>query len=179
MGLKRVPLLDDPSIDGSAPSKRLKQHDENNAAGGGPQFAAQQHASFAAQQQHAPFGGQQHASFAAQQHPSFAAPPHAPMVSAAFAAQAHAAAAQRNAALAAAAGGPICPICRDPWVARCAVCLSGKYLYAECTLAFGACGCAFHDHCLQPWLARRPVCPVHECAWQPVAPRLPLGDAMY
>ena len=76
MGLKRVPLLDDPSIDGSAPSKRLKQHDENNAAGGGPQFAAQQHASFAAQQQHA--------SFAAQQHPSFAAPPHAPMASAAF-----------------------------------------------------------------------------------------------
>ena len=159
MGLKRVPLLDDPSLDGSAPSKRLKQHDENNAAGGGPQFAAQQ--------QHAP------------QHASFAAPPHAPMAQAAFAAQAHAAAAQRNAALAAAAGGPICPICRDPWVARCAVCLSGKYLYAECTLAFGACGCAFHDHCLQPWLARRPVCPVHECAWQPVAPRLPLGDAMY
>ena len=159
MGLKRVPLLDDPSIDGSAPSKRLKQHDENNAAGGGPQFAAQQ--------QHAP------------QHASFAAPPHAPMAQAAFAAQAHAAAAQRNAALAAAAGGPICPICRDPWVARCAVCLSGKYLYAECTLAFGACGCAFHEHCLNPWLARRPVCPVHECAWQPVAPRLPLGDAMY
>ena len=159
MGLKRVPLLDDPSLDGSAPSKRLKQHDENNAAGGGPQFAAQQ--------QHAP------------QHASFAAPPHAPMAQAAFAAQAHAAAAQRNAALAAAAGGPICPICRDPWVARCAVCLSGKYLYAECTLAFGACGCAFHDHCLSPWLARRPVCPVHECAWQPVAPRLPLGDAMY
>ena len=111
--------------------------------------------------------------------PSFRAPPHAPMAQAAFAAQAHAAAAQRNAALAAAAGGPICPICRDPWVARCAVCLSGKYLYAECTLAFGACGCAFHDHCLSPWLARRPVCPVHECAWQPVAPRLPLGDAMY
>ena len=162
MGLKRVPLLDDPSLDGSAPSKRLKQQDENHAAGGGPQFAAQQHA---------PFG--------AQQHPSFAAPPHAPMAQAAFAAQAHAAAAQRNAALAAAAGGPICPICRDPWVARCAVCLSGKYLYAECTLAFGACGCAFHDHCLSPWLARRPVCPVHECAWQPVAPRLPLGDAMY
>ena len=159
MGLKRVPLLDDPSLDGSAPSKRLKQHDENNAAGGGPQFAAQQ--------QHAP------------QHASFAAPPHAPMAQAAFAAQAHAAAAQRNAALAAAAGGPICPICRDPWVARCAVCLSGKYLYAECTLAFGACGCAFHEHCLSPWLARRPVCPVHECAWQPVAPRLPLGDAMY
>ena len=159
MGLKRVPLLDDPSLDGSAPSKRLKQHDENNAAGGGPQFAAQQ--------QHAP------------QHASFAAPPHAPMAQAAFAAQAHAAAAQRNAALAAAAGGPICPICRDPWVARCAVCLSGKYLYAECTLAFGACGCAFHEHCLNPWLARRPVCPVHECAWQPVAPRLPLGDAMY
>ena len=159
MGLKRVPLLDDPSLDGTAPSKRLKQHDENNAAGGGPQFAAQQ--------QHAP------------QHASFAAPPHAPMASAAFAAQAHAAAAQRNAALAAAAGGPICPICRDPWVARCAVCLSGKYLYAECTLAFGACGCAFHEHCLNPWLARRPVCPVHECAWQPVAPRLPLGDAMY
>ena len=159
MGLKRVPLLDDPSIDGSAPSKRLKQTDENNAAGGGPQFAAQQ--------QHAP------------QHASFAAPPHAPMAQAAFAAQAHAAAAQRNAALAAAAGGPICPICRDPWVARCAVCLSGKYLYAECTLAFGACGCAFHEHCLNPWLARRPVCPVHECAWQPVAPRLPLGDAMY
>ena len=159
MGLKRVPLLDDPSLDGSAPSKRLKQHDENNAAGGGPQFAAQQ--------QHAP------------QHASFAAPPHAPMAQAAFAAQAHAAAAQRNAALAAAAGGPICPICRDPWVARCAVCLSGKYLYAECTLAFGACGCAFHAHCLDPWLARRPVCPVHECAWQPVAPRLPLGDAMY
>ena len=159
MGLKRVPLLDDPSLDGSAPSKRLKQHDENNAAGGGPQFAAQQ--------QHAP------------QHASFAAPPHAPMAQAAFAAQAHAAAAQRNAALAAAAGGPICPICRDPWVARCAVCLSGKYLYAECTLAFGACGCAFHEHCLNPWLERRPVCPVHECAWQPVAPRLPLGDAMY
>ena len=159
MGLKRVPLLDDPSIDGSAPSKRLKQHDENNADGGGPQFAAQQ--------QHAP------------QHASFAAPPHAPMAQAAFAAQAHAAAAQRNAALAAAAGGPICPICRDPWVARCAVCLSGKYLYAECTLAFGACGCAFHEHCLNPWLARRPVCPVHECAWQPVAPRLPLGDALY
>ena len=159
MGLKRVPLLDDPSIDGSAPSKRLKQQDENHAAGGGPQFAAQQ--------QHAP------------QHASFAAPPHAPMAQAAFAAQAHAAAAQRNAALAAAAGGPICPICRDPWVARCAVCLSGKYLYAECTLAFGACGCAFHEHCLSPWLARRPVCPVHECAWQPVAPRLPLGDAMY
>ena len=159
MGLKRVPLLDDPSLDGTAPSKRLKQHDENNAAGGGPQFAAQQ--------QHAP------------QHASFAAPPHAPMAQAAFAAQAHAAAAQRNAALAAAAGGPICPICRDPWVARCAVCLSGKYLYAECTLAFGACGCAFHEHCLNPWLARRPVCPVHECAWQPVAPRLPLGDAMY
>jgi len=158
MGLKRVPLLDDPSLDGSAPSKRLKQHDKNNAAGGGPQFAAQQHAP---------------------QHASFAAPPHAPMASAAFAAQAHAAAAQRNAALAAAAGGPICPICRDPWVARCAVCLSGKYLYAECTLAFGACGCAFHEHCLNPWLERRPVCPVHECAWQPVAPRLPLGDAMY
>ena len=171
MGLKRVPLLDDPSIDGSAPSKRLKQLDENNVAGGGPQFAAQQHASFAAQQQHASFGAQQHASFAA--------PPHAPMAQAAFAAQAHAAAAQRNAALAAAAGGPICPICRDPWVARCAVCLSGKYLYAECTLAFGACGCAFHEHCLNPWLERRPVCPVHECAWQPVAPRLPLGDAMY
>ena len=171
MGLKRVPLLDDPSIDGSVPSKRLKQNNENHAAGGGPQFAAQQHASFAAQQQHAPFG--------AQQHPSFAAPPHAPMAQAAFAAQAHAAAAQRNAALAAAAGGPICPICRDPWVARCAVCLSGKYLYAECTLAFGACGCAFHEHCLNPWLARRPVCPVHECAWRPVAPRLPLGDAMY
>jgi len=171
MGLKRVPLLDDPSIDGSAPSKRLKQLDENNVAGGGQQFAAQQHASFAAQQQHASFGAQQHASFAA--------PPHAPMAQAAFAAQAHAAAAQRNAALAAAAGGPICPICRDPWVARCAVCLSGKYLYAECTLAFGACGCAFHEHCLNPWLERRPVCPVHECAWQPVAPRLPLGDAMY
>ena len=44
MGLKRVPLLDDPSIDGSAPSKRLKQNNENHAAGGGPQFAAQQHA---------------------------------------------------------------------------------------------------------------------------------------
>ena len=97
MGLKRVPLLDDPSLDGSAPSKRLKQHDENNAAGGGPQFAAQQHASFAAQQQHAsfaaqqqhtPFGGQQHAPFGAQQHASFAAPPHAPMAQAAFAAQA-------------------------------------------------------------------------------------------
>ena len=54
MGLKRVALLDDPSLDGSdpavGPQKRLKQqHDENNTAGygaqqyGAQQYGAQQH----------------------------------------------------------------------------------------------------------------------------------------
>jgi len=43
---------------------------------------------------------------------------------------------------------------------------------ASCCLAFGACGCVYHNHCLSPWLEKRWVCPVDEVSWVAAAPRL-------
>ena len=72
---------------------------------------------------------------------------------------------------AAAADTAYCPICRDLLVRKCIQCASASGAFSfsacsPCSLAFGACGCVFHGHCLQPWMMRRDTCPVHDSPWQ-------------
>ena len=79
---------------------------------------------------------------------------------------------------------PICLICRGLLISKCALCASApltphdQAAAAErgaCVLAFGACGCVYHEHCLAPWLAKSAVCPYDERPWQPAAPSICAG----
>jgi hypothetical protein len=66
----------------------------------------------------------------------------------------------------------LCPICRTPLVSRCTLCQMSHPDISPCVLSAGACGCAYHTHCLEPWILRRDCCPVHDSPWVPCAPSL-------
>lgn len=66
-----------------------------------------------------------------------------------------------------------CPICRSLLIQKCINCVSGLGTTSGgCHITAGTCGCCFHTHCLVPWIMRREICPVHDCAWESCAPSL-------
>lgn len=65
-----------------------------------------------------------------------------------------------------------CMICRNGFIEPCIECAAGANAGSSCVLTFGACGCVFHAHCLEPWHAKRVVCPVHNTLWCSVPPQL-------
>lgn len=69
----------------------------------------------------------------------------------------------------------ICAICRNHIMDLCLECQNstnnnqqggGGKPEEECTVAWGTCNHAFHNHCISRWLRTRNVCPLDNREWE-------------
>lgn len=60
----------------------------------------------------------------------------------------------------------MCSICRNLVEGPCISCQSLSENTVECFMRWGACGHAFHDHCIKRWLNSRNVCPLDNKPWR-------------
>lgn len=59
----------------------------------------------------------------------------------------------------------MCSICRNLVEGPCIICQTSAAAAQTCHMCWGACGHAFHDHCIQRWLKSRQVCPLDNTPW--------------
>lgn len=62
----------------------------------------------------------------------------------------------------------ICMICRNQIMDVCIECQANcdELNFDRCPIAWGACGHAYHDHCIHRFLKIRNVCPLDNQEWQ-------------
>ena len=60
-----------------------------------------------------------------------------------------------------------CAICRNPIMDLCIECQANSQntQASECSIAWGVCNHAFHNHCISKWLQTRNVCPLDNGVW--------------
>lgn len=60
----------------------------------------------------------------------------------------------------------ICSICKASIVDKCSYCISQEYgPEKDCKIAFGKCGHAFHQHCIEKWISDNRNCVLCNQRW--------------